>query len=137
MRVWSNRLDARDFHQSAEAVNREFPGTDVFVVVEEDPTTLVRGRWKGARRFDKVSLRATRGIYRPNPGTSHPRDTEGYAASWTEWGWWLVRLFERDAYAKLGDYDGVEDFHEKTGERFRDPRSPRERQIKRTIGRTA
>jgi hypothetical protein len=139
MKIRSRILTARDFVECANAVNAEFPGCDVYVSTgDDDPTHLTRGPFKGGRRFDHVGLRSRTGRYRTNPGSRERHaEWEGeLAASWAEWGWWLVRLFERDPDAACGDYRGVEDFHDKTNDRFREPRSPRERQIKRALERT-
>lgn len=136
MRIWSKILTARDFRECAEAVNAEYPGAEVYVhssAQSDDPTRLVRGPYAGCLRFDHVHLCSRTGRYRTNPGNGerHAVWTGEMAASWAEWGWWLVRLFERDPDARCGDYKGVDDFHEQTNYRFGDTRTPRKRQLMR------
>lgn len=132
MRIWSQVLTASDFHECAEEVKREFPGCAVYVRCDDDPLRLVRGPNAGALRFDHVHLRSHVGRYYPNPGTGRALFWGGeMAASWTEWGWWLARLFERDPSARCGEYRGAADFHEQTNRRFMEPRTARERQLLR------
>jgi hypothetical protein len=141
MRIWSKVLTARDFNECAREVNHEFPGADVYATMkpDDDPTHITRGTYAGCTRYDHVYLRSTTGRYHPNPGASRDREwcAGQLAASWTEWGWWLVRLFERDPNARCGEYHGLADFHDKTQHRFRDTRTARERQVKRTLTRTS
>lgn len=129
MKVWSKTLTTADLFTAAVRVNAEFPGCAVYlehdVELHEGPRT---------RRFDHVHLRSRFGRHYPNSGTSGAQSWEGQvAASWAEWGWFLARVFEVDPDARCGDYRSADDFHAQTGERFREPRSPRERQVKRAL----
>jgi hypothetical protein len=56
-----------------------------------------------AHGLDRCYSRNT-GIY-GGPGSAYEK-----AATWIEWGDWIVRLFLIDPKAKIGDYDGPDDF---------------------------
>lgn len=142
MKVWSKVLLVSDLEAACEQVNREFPGCSVFLGSStswggsgDQRCELYVG--KRTRRIDGVHLRSGKGTHRPNPGTSDRSGagwTEGeMAASWTEWGWFLARVFERDPNARCGDYRSAADFHEQTQQHFIEPRTPRERQVKGLI----
>lgn len=47
-----------------------------------------------------------------SPGTLRPR------ATWDEWGVVLAHIFEADRHARTAQYEGIEDFHHKTADRF-------------------
>lgn len=130
MIVWSEKLTPEDLHACVEQTNEEFPGCALF---------LANGMEYGGprvRRIEKVKLRSRFGGHYPNSGTRGAETWEGdLAASWVEWGWFLARVFERDPRARCGGYRGAEDFHLKTGQRFTDPRTPRERQVRRELSR--
>lgn len=131
MKIWSDTLELMDLVGATDRVNEEFPGTRISCAIAD----IFVGARKRAKRFDGVKLRAANGIYHPNTGT-HGADGFEYAASWTEWGWWLARVFEVDPDAICAGawtYDGADDFHKQTGQRFRDPRTPRERQLVREL----
>jgi hypothetical protein len=59
-------------------------------------------------------------------GDRHTRKTNSgtrgagsyYAATWDDWGWFLLELFELDPEAIAGPYDGIADFHAQTQGRF-------------------
>ena len=124
MKVWSKTLTPGDLADAAGRVNVEFPGCAVYL---QDPPIVHHG--PRVRRLDSVHLRSRFCRYCPNPGTG-TRNYEGHlAASWTEWGWFLARVFEQDPDARCGDYRGEADFHAQTGGRFIEPRTPRERQL--------
>lgn len=44
---------------------------------------------------------------------------DGYCATWDEWGIFLAQIFDLDPIAHCYAYMGAEDFHYKTGDRFR------------------
>jgi hypothetical protein len=144
MKVWSEVLDIEDLGAAARQVNAEFPGCNVFlangaVLFETGIAGMKRYPHEQpviarVRRIEGVHLRSRRGVYHPNSGTAGA-DTLAYgmAASWTEWGWWLARIFECDPHARCGEYKGVDDFDAKTNERFIEPRSRRERQVRRAL----
>lgn len=127
MTIWTRKLDVRHLVECVNAVNAEFPGCGVYLNLEAQ---LVSG--PRSRRIEHVHLRTTAGGRFPNSGIAGAQ-TDERAASWTEWGWFLARVFERDAEARCGGYRGVEDFHAQTGRRFRDSRTPRERQVARVV----
>lgn len=125
MKVWSRTLTVTDLNECVREVNTEFPGCALYLA---ESVSLHEGR--RARRIDGVSLRSTYNRRHPNTGTRGAETMEwGGAASWTEWGWFLARVFDRDPDARCGDYRGRDDFHWQTDARFVDPRTPRERQI--------
>ena len=132
MKVWSKILTHTDLHKAAYQVNADFPGCDVCMAGElalyEGPRT---------RRFDHVSLCSRTSTRYRNPGTGgHSIHRGEMAASWTEWGWWLSRVFEIDPDARANDYRGRDDFHAATDGRFLEPRTTRELQIARHEFRT-
>jgi hypothetical protein len=45
-------------------------------------------------------------------------DTQVWAATYDEWGWFIAELFERDPDAKFGHYKSYDDFHAQTKTRF-------------------
>ena len=130
MKVWRRTLTPGDLLRAAEQVNQEFPGCGVFL--EDDGCNLHDG--PRTRRIDHVKLRSRYGRHFPNSGTNGAATyDQGYsgnlAASWTEWGWFLARVFEQDPDARCDDYRGADDFHAQTSGRFIEPRTPRERQL--------
>lgn len=131
MKVWSRTLTRGDLFECAVQVNAEFPGCTVYV--DQDGANLYEG--PRTRYIDKVHLRTSNGTHFPNSGTSGAQTFGGMAASWTEWGWFIARVFERDPNARCGQYKTLDDFNEQTHGLFIDPRSPRERQIKRELRR--
>jgi hypothetical protein len=75
-----------------------------------------------ARRFD-VAISADHGtdahgikrVYAHNTGTHGGAGIDTpRAATWIEWGDWMVALFKIDPGAKIGTYDGVRAFVETT-----------------------
>jgi hypothetical protein len=85
-----------------------------------------------SRRFEHVRLcspvpRGKGKRYRLNPGAdarSHgrARAAGNYAATYDEHGEWMAEVFERDPEARIvgyEDYRGRDDFHEKTGGKYR------------------
>jgi hypothetical protein len=59
---------------------------------------------------------------RPNPGSGQGGDPDARAATWEEWGMFLARVFAADPAARTtggGGYDGADDYHWQTGDRFR------------------
>lgn len=130
MKIWSDTLTLHDLRECALEVNGEFPGCALGIEGGE----LIEG--PRTRRIVGAHLRSVYGWRKANTG-SYGSDQDGYyAASWTEWGWWLVRLFERDPSARIlaaRDYRGLPSFHQQTGFRFMDPRTPRERQLRREL----
>lgn len=47
------------------------------------------------------------------------QDDYGYAAAWSEWGWFLAEIFELDPCAVCGFHKNAGDFDAQTGGRFR------------------
>lgn len=138
MKIWSATLTVRDLEEACAEVNHEFPGAAVFLGGSmswggcgDQVAALYEG--PRSRRIDCVHLRSESGGHYPNSGTYGARTDAGMAASWTEWGWFIARVFMRDPNARVGDYRGVDDFDSKTLSRFVEPRSPRERQVKRHL----
>lgn len=132
MKVWSDTLTPADLEGAVERVNAEFPGANVYLSAD---TSLHEG--PRTRRIDGVHLRSATGRHYPNSGGYGALHVGEMAASWTEWGWFIARVFEIDPGARVGDYKGVEDFHRQTHDRFVEPRSPRERQVKRALRRVS
>ena len=60
---------------------------------------------------------------RPNPGTG-VGNSDGYAATWDEWGMFLAYLFEKDPKATATYYEDADDFHWKTCGRFKGLTAP-------------
>lgn len=137
MIVYSVALYPGHLHEVCEQVNHEFPGCAV--TLSDSGPTLVEGPRVRRRRMTNVYLRTdvrghqAMGIRWANTGTHGGHQYE-MSASWTEHGWWMARVFELDPSAQIRGgvlYASADDFHEQTNGRFNDPRTPRERQIKR------
>lgn len=127
MKVWSKTLTVSELWECAREVNLEHPGCTLGL---QPGASIHQG--PRVRRIDDVHLRSANGRYFPNSGTRGAApDFSGMAASWAEWGWFLLRVFARDPEARCGDYHGLEDFHVKTKSIFEDPRTPRELQLLR------
>lgn len=80
---------------------------------------------KSRARAFKISLSAEAGrdfngkARRPKNSGRYGAESSYYkAATYDEWGVFIRALFRRDPEMKFGPYDGVQDFHEKTGHRF-------------------
>lgn len=59
----------------------------------------------------------------PNFGRN---DNYDMAATWDEWGVVIGKMFEIDPEMTCRNYDGAEDFHHQTGDRFRNGNLPLE-----------
>lgn len=132
MKIWSETLTCKDLLNAAEKVNSEFPGANVY---PSSDASLYAG--PRTRRIDHVHLRSATGRHYPNSGGYGALHVGEMAASWTEWGWFIARVFEIDPDARVGDYKGVDDFNRQTHDRFIEPRSPRDRQVKRALRRVS
>lgn len=141
MKVWSDTLGVADLHTAALEVRQDFPGCQIYLA---SGLTVADAR-KRALLFDKVNVRTTHGIYRPNSGT-HGAVRGEYAGSYAEHGWWMARVFAKDpnAFIRSGTiangemaYDGVAAFHDLTYGAFVIEATPRELQVQRTVRKAA
>jgi hypothetical protein len=120
MQIHTDKITVADLH-------RELPSGCDLEVAE-------RGSRSRARRFD-VGIGAERGTdahgikraYARNSG-QYGADTYSRAATWVEWGDWMVALFKIDPEAKIGHYNGAGDFIEQT-RRFAPHRPERENAV--------
>lgn len=127
-----------EWHEVADAIYRAKARGNVAIGV----VLMQGGRTTGSRTHDRrfnVQLAADPGTplpfgYRDQYGKRlHTRRARnfgrpgefydfGKAATWHEWGWFMAEVFALDPLAMFGShaygYDGVADFHRKTGERF-------------------
>jgi hypothetical protein len=108
MRIHTDTLTYADMHYAA----RDLP--EVFVDVTKHDSR------KRDHAFELVLSAAPRKGRRHRNTGSRGADTYEAAAYWDEWGIVLAHLFTVDPNATCWAYDGAEDFHHKTGNRFRD-----------------
>jgi hypothetical protein len=110
MRIRSNVLTEAHLYTALQSAN--VPGVSL---------TIGRaGRGRGVLHSFDVYLEAVAGWDRH--GTSRRMrgfGAGGIAATYYEWGYWMVELFKIDSEAIVGQYNGVEDFHAQTGGQFR------------------
>lgn len=127
MKVWSRTLTIQALIDAGNRVNVDFPGCCVFL--DLDAISLHEG--PRTRRIDGVHLRSALGRYKPNSGVYGAEIGRNLAASWTEWGWFIARVFDQDPSARVGPYKGQADFDSTTSGRFIESRTPRELQVRR------
>lgn len=107
MKIHADKLTASDIYRTAP--------DRTFVELTEG------GSRSRKRRFD-VGLSATHGadahgigrVYSRNTGRTGAAGDYDRAATWIEWGDWIVALFKIDQDAIIGEYDGRTDFVAKT-----------------------
>lgn len=108
MLIYTDQLTESDLY-------RELPSKDLFLICES------KGTKKAARKFsatvyalpelEEAGGHDSHGIprqYHTNSG--YAGGTQVWAATWVEIGDWMVHLFRLDPFAKIGYYDGWEDF---------------------------
>jgi hypothetical protein len=78
-------------------------------------TFTERGSRSHSRAYDVILSGESR--YRTNAGTSGGYDMP-HAATWDQWGIFLAALYAVDPTVKSWAYDGTDDFHHKTADRF-------------------
>lgn len=103
MKIHADKLTASDIYKAAP--------DRTYVELTE------RGSRKRKRAFD-VGLSASHGddahglarVYSRNTGRTGAMGDYDRAATWIEWGDWMVELFKIDPAAVIGNYDGAHDF---------------------------
>lgn len=106
MKLHTDTLTERDFYDAARIARVDFSRLDR------------KGSRSRDHGFDFTLTGESR--RRPNAGTG-PGDHIGpddYAATWDQWGVFLSILFDRDPNATCAAYDGADDFHVRTDDRF-------------------
>jgi hypothetical protein len=102
MKIYADNLSADDLYASLPS--------GVTLTAKPIPSPRVR-RYGWIVRLEK-------------PGSSRWRNSGQWgaesvrAASWDDHGVWIAELFRRDQNARIGYYDGQEDFHKQTTRRF-------------------
>jgi hypothetical protein len=111
MRIHTDILTSTDVQAAANFAARAGHGK---VYVE---SLAAHGSRKRRQAWEvKLTGDGTVSRRRPNGGTYGAADA--YAATWDSWGWFIAFLFAYDPAAVAGPYDGVDDFHGKTGHKF-------------------
>lgn len=106
MRIHSDILAPSDIHRATVAAGMRGVAAEV----------STHGSRKRRTAYD-VILTGT-STHRPN-GWYRDRDESAYAATWDEWGMFLSALFEQDPDMVTPYYADANDFHIKTGDRFK------------------
>ena len=106
MRLHSNTLTTTDIYEALATARRKglVTGGISFLMLEEKTS---RSRANGF----EIRLGST------FPDGIHKRRTmngENYAATYEEWGWFIVELFELDNELTFGHYKTLQGFHEYT-----------------------
>lgn len=112
-------LTARQVMEAMDAVKQRGLVTGDIQFIQFDPEnsrTHPHGYKIQLGTFDKTSG-PTRSRHYKNSG-QYGADTTVWAASYTEWGWFLAEIFDQDPDAKFGDYKDYTDFHAKTENRY-------------------
>lgn len=105
MRIHSDTLTQKDLRDALGSV----PGRQVYF--EDSPTE------HGSRSHDRafeVRLRGLGDRHTRRPMYAWRTGTDGMAATYDDWGYFLAHLFEVDPDAKAGPYDGRGDFNSQT-----------------------
>ena len=111
MRIHSNVLTPGDLFRAMSAALPEAP----------DVNLILQGTF-GSRSHAKAFEIALRGhgarhTRRPNTGIAGSASAER-AATFDDWGWFCVAVFDMDPDAKVGQYNGSEDFHRATKDAY-------------------
>jgi hypothetical protein len=115
VRIHTDKIETLDIVQAKNTATLQSGGT---VHLEE---LARRGSRRRARAFEvRLTGDGTLTRRRINAGTSRDVDRFSlpYAATWEQWGWFLVHLFTVDPDMVAGPYDGAEDFHRQTRHAF-------------------
>jgi hypothetical protein len=106
MKLYSNLLTTEDvFWAFADA--RRMDGQDIR---HQDVRAFVPRGYRNGVEFYAYSVTGKRAsAHRPQGGQFYGPDA-ARAATWDAWGYVIARLFDRDPEARIGYYDGRNDF---------------------------
>lgn len=107
MKIYSDRLQAIDFCTAANAAGIQLGNCDSMRRPQ-----LRRNGWNVW--YGNPSSKRS-----PNSGTRGGPQANLNAASWDEWGIALAALYEIDLQMIAGPYRSADDFHAKTGGKYR------------------
>ncbi len=96
MKMWSDTLTTNDLYHAAEVAH--------VYLHTADPIRRPRNRARGWT------------VYLEGASPYASQATGGRAATWDQWGEWMDALFAIDPEARIGQYDGRDDFYRQTGE---------------------
>lgn len=116
MRIHSDTLQASNVYEALQDARKRYVDSSVFL----EHVTL-HGSRKRTRGID-VALASTGNDthrWRRNVGPNGDR-TADYAATYADWGWFILELFNVDPDAIVGPYSGLTDFHNQTHGAFAD-----------------
>lgn len=110
MRIHTDNLNRNDLARAVDNI-----GANSGVVLHVQDTHNSRTH----RIAFEVALRGTasRHTRRPNTGITGANSDE-YAATHDDWGWFLAALYEHDHSMKAGPYHGRADFHVQTNNKY-------------------
>jgi hypothetical protein len=105
MKVYSDSLTFTDLRACAEEV-----GLTVAWDTREMQKPRIRTFGWEVRLHDADSKR----YYNSGPYGARDRG----APSWDRYGHWMARIFQRDANARIAEYNGAEEFHRVTANKY-------------------
>lgn len=107
MRIHTDNLGWADLSEAFDSVRSEAPHVTLNIVSQHGS--------RSHRQAFEVNLRGhgDRHTRRPNTGTIGANSDE-YAATHDDWGWFLSAIYRRDVFAKVGPYKSMVHFHRVT-----------------------
>src|SRR4030095_9795008 len=110
MKLHSDKIRTQDIREALEMARRKglIVGDTELLVLEEQKSRKRENGWEirlGSRYADGVHKRRN-------------MNNTAYAATWEEWGWFIVELFELDIDLEFGGYKDYNDFHSQTRYNF-------------------
>lgn len=103
MKIYSDRIHTRAVQEAHRDIERIAPSCNVYVDAERRGR---RTRYSLDITMTGFGARHTR--YR---NTGQRGADDDMAATWMDWGWLIAVLFRFDPDARIGQYDGAEDFN--------------------------
>lgn len=114
MKIYSDTLERTDLYKAlGEVGGREDNWPSLYL----SAITIQRPRIRSCGWNVRLEALRDSGHFR-NTGT-HGAEQGVRAVSWDEHGEWMARLFEIDPNARIANYDGREDFHRQTEDKYR------------------
>lgn len=119
LKIYSNYLLRDDLFEAAQEARMLGAGGHI---QEIKPMGKTRTRTRGY----EVQLTNPSSNRHRNSGTHGAATWESSAATWDDHGHWFAQIFRRDPKAKCGPYDGVQDFHQATNQKYALPNTETE-----------
>lgn len=110
MKLHSDKISTQDIREALETARAKgkIVGDTELLVLEEQGSRKRENGWEvrlGVKHRDGVHNRRN-------------MNNTAYSATWEEWGWFIVELFELDIDLEFGSYTSYNEFHTQTRYNF-------------------